>query len=162
MSNDTAPAHPGVRFPPPFLFLVGLGLAWYLETRVRRVHLTSSLPMYHVLYLVGAALLAAGFVFMFWGLLTFARVRTGIVPLKPATQIVSHGPYRFSRNPMYAGMATAYLGGTFMMNSAWALALLPFVMYALFHLVIKREERYLMKAFPTEYSDYTKRVRRWL
>jgi protein-S-isoprenylcysteine O-methyltransferase Ste14 len=49
-----------------------------------------------------------------------------------------------------------------MMNSAWALALLPFVMYALYHLVIKREERYLMSAFPTEYSDYTKRVRRWL
>jgi protein-S-isoprenylcysteine O-methyltransferase Ste14 len=118
--------------------------------------------MSHVLYLVGAALLAAGVVFMFWGLLTFARVRTGIIPMKPATQIVAHGPYRFSRNPMYSGMATAYLGGTFMMNSAWALALLPFVMYALFHLVIKREERYLISAFPTEYADYTKRVRRWL
>ena len=162
MSNDTSPAHPGVRFPPPFLFLVGLGLAWYLETRVRRVHLTSSMPMSHVLYLVGAALLAAGLVFMFWGLLTFARARTAIVPMKPATQIVAHGPYRFSRNPMYSGMATAYLGGTFIMNSAWALALLPLVMFALYHLVIKREERYLMSAFPTEYSDYTKRVRRWL
>jgi protein-S-isoprenylcysteine O-methyltransferase Ste14 len=63
---------------------------------------------------------------------------------------------------MYTGMATAYLGGAFIMNSAWALALLPFVMLALYGLVIKREERYLTAAFPAEYAEYMKRVRRWI
>ena len=162
MSNGGSPKNPGVKFPPPFLFLLGLGLAWLLESRVKRVHLAGSIPTAHALELLGIAVLAAGLVLILWGLLTFARVRTGIIPYKPATQIVEHGPYRFTRNPMYTGMATAYLGGAFIMNSAWALALLPFVMFALYHLVIKREEYYLSSAFPTEYGDYTKRVRRWL
>jgi protein-S-isoprenylcysteine O-methyltransferase Ste14 len=151
-----------VKFPPPFLFLLGLGLAWLLESRVERVRLAGSIPTVHTLELLGIAMLAAGFALMLWGLLTFARVRTGIIPHRPATQIVQHGPYRFTRNPMYTGMATAYLGGTFIMNSLWALLLLPFVMYALYNLVIKREEYYLSSAFPAEYGEYTKRVRRWL
>jgi protein-S-isoprenylcysteine O-methyltransferase Ste14 len=162
MSNGASPSSPGVKFPPPFLYLLGLGVAWLLESRVKRVHLTGNIPTAHALEILGVAVLAAGLVLIFWGLITFARVRTGIIPHKPATQIVEHGPYRFTRNPMYTGMATAYLGGTFIMNSAWALALLPFVMFALYHLVIKREEYYLSSAFPKEYGDYTKRVRRWV
>lgn len=162
MSNGGSPSSPGVKFPPPFLFLLGLGLAWLLESRVKRVRLADSIPTAHALELLGIATLAAGFALMLWGLLTFARVRTGIIPHRPATQIVQHGPYRFTRNPMYTGMATAYLGGTFIMNSLWALLLLPFVMYALYNLVIKREEYYLSSAFPAEYGEYTKRVRRWL
>jgi protein-S-isoprenylcysteine O-methyltransferase Ste14 len=161
MSNGASPSSPGVKFPPPFLFLLGLGLAWLLESRVKRVRLAGGIATAHALEILGVAMLAAGLVLMLWGLLTFARVRTGIIPHRPATQIVQHGPYRFTRNPMYTGMATAYLGGTFIMNSAWALALLPFVMFALYHLVIKREEYYLFSAFPAEYGEYTKRVRRW-
>jgi protein-S-isoprenylcysteine O-methyltransferase Ste14 len=104
----------------------------------------------------------AGFVLMLWGLLTFARVRTGILPIRSATQVVTHGPYRFSRNPMYTGMALAYLGGALSVNSGWSLLLLPFVMLGIYQLVIKREERYLSSAFPAEYGDYKKKVRRWL
>lgn len=162
MSSDASPKNPGVKVPPPFLFLLGLGLAWLLETRLKRIRVASSIPIAHALEILGVALLAAGLLLMLWGLLTFARARTAILPIRPATHIVDHGPYRFTRNPMYTGMATAYLGGTFIMNSAWAIILLPFVMFTLYHLVIKREEYYLSSAFPTEYSEYTKRVRRWL
>lgn len=152
----------GVRFPPPFLFLLGLGVAWFLETRVVRINLVRGAASSRPIQLAGLALLLAGLVFLFWGLVTFMRVRTGIFPMRPATQIVAHGPYRLSRNPMYAGMATAYIGGALIMNSGWALIMLPIVMLALYNLVIKREERYLASAFPTEYGEYRKKVRRWL
>jgi protein-S-isoprenylcysteine O-methyltransferase Ste14 len=162
LNNKPAPSNPGVKFPPPFLFLVGLGLAWLLETRVVRIRLVGGSASPRLLELAGLAILIAGLVLLFWGLSVFARVRTGIIPIRPATQIVEHGPYRFSRNPMYAGMATAYFGGALMINSGWAFVMLPLVMAALYQLVIKREERYLSSAFPKEYEDYRSRVRRWL
>jgi protein-S-isoprenylcysteine O-methyltransferase Ste14 len=162
MTDQSKPQNPGVRFPPPFLYLLGLGAAWILETRVSRIRLVGGSAPTAPLETAGVAIMLAGFVLMFWGLLTFARVRTGIIPMRPATRIVSHGPYRFSRNPMYAGMALAYLGGALLMNSGWSLILLPLVMLGIYQLVIKREERYLNSAFPVEYGEYRKRVRRWL
>ena len=154
--------NPGVKFPPPFLFLVGLGLAWLLETRVIRIRLVGGTAPTSALELAGIGLLLAGLLLMLWGLYTFARVHTGIIPIRAATQIVEHGPYRFSRNPMYTGMATAYFGGALIMNSGWAVIMLPFVMLALYNLVIKKEERYLSSAFPDDYASYRSRVRRWL
>lgn len=159
---ESQPKNPGVKFPPPLLFLAGLGLAWLLETRVKRIHLVGGSASPEWLQLLGLVILAAGLALMLWGLFTFARVRTGIIPHRPATRIVDHGPYRFTRNPMYTGMATAYLGGALILNSVWAILLLPLVMLSLYNLVIKREEHYLSSAFPGDYEAYRKSVRRWL
>lgn len=161
MATESKPSSPGVHFPPPSLFLLGLGAAWLLETRFVRIHLAGSASA-TPLEVLGAALLLAGFAWMFWGLYTFARAHTGILPMRPATRIVNHGPYHFSRNPMYTGMAAAYLGGALILNSGWTLLMFPLVMLAVYTLVIKREERYLSIAFPEEYGAYRKRVRRWL
>lgn len=162
MTADTPISNPGVRFPPPFLFLLGLGLAWLLEMRVVRIRLVGSSASTLLLETIGLALLLLGLLLIFWGLLTFARARTAILPMRPASVIVQTGPYRFSRNPMYVGMAVAYFGGALAMNSGWAIVLLPFVMYGLYRLVIIREEDYLALAFPEEYEAYRGRVRRWI
>jgi protein-S-isoprenylcysteine O-methyltransferase Ste14 len=162
MTSTPPLPHPGVKFPPPFLFLLGLGLAWLLETQLVRIRLIGGTMSPRTFEIAGVALLLAGLVLMLWGLYTFARVRTGIIPHRPSTKIVDHGPYRFSRNPMYTGMSTAYLGGALIMNSGWALILLPVVMLALYSFVIRKEERYLSSAFPEDYASYRARVRRWL
>jgi protein-S-isoprenylcysteine O-methyltransferase Ste14 len=155
-------SNPGVKFPPPFLFIGGIAIAWLLETQVARIRLAGGAASARPLHVAGIALVAVGLGLVFWGLYTFARVRTGIIPNRPATQIVEHGPYRFSRNPMYTGMSIAYLGGALILNSGWVIALLPLVMIAIYNLVIKREERYLSSAFPAEYGEYRRKVRRWL
>jgi protein-S-isoprenylcysteine O-methyltransferase Ste14 len=162
MTDGSPPANAGIYFPPPFLFVIGLGLAWLLEKRVARIHLLSDYGGTPTIRMIGMAVIAIGFLLAFWGMYTFARAKTAIIPHKPATQVVQHGPYAFTRNPMYTGMATAYVGGSIFMNSAWALILLPFVMLALYQLVIRREENYLSAAFPEEYSVYRSRVGRWL
>jgi protein-S-isoprenylcysteine O-methyltransferase Ste14 len=162
MTDPVTPRHPGVKFPAPFLFLLGLALAWVLETRLMRIRLAPTVATENATQLFGVALLVAGLMLMLWGLLTFARAKTGIIPIHPATQIVSHGPYRFTRNPMYTGMAAAYLGGAFIMNSGWAFVMLPLVMLALYRFIIQREEKYLSAAFPDDYARYRERVRRWL
>jgi len=162
MTSDVKPANPGVRFPPPFLFLVGLGAAWLLETRVRRIHLIAEGNSTTLIEVLGTILLVIGLFMMFWGLLTFAQAKTAILPMKPASRVVDHGPYALSRNPMYTGMALAYLGGAVAMNSLWALVMFPFVIVMLIRLVIEREENYLSSAFGEDYDSYRRRVRRWI
>ncbi len=152
---------PGVRFPPPTLFVAGLGLGWLLEARVRRLEILDSASAARLGDLIGWTLVALGLLLAAWGALTFLRHRTAIIPHNPASTIVVAGPYRFTRNPMYLGFTTAYLGGAFAMNSWWAMMLLPVVMILLDRLVIQREERYLTAAFGEEYIAYQRRVGRW-
>jgi protein-S-isoprenylcysteine O-methyltransferase Ste14 len=114
------------------------------------------------LEVMGAVLLGSGVLFAWWGALTFLRAHTAIIPHRPATQLVSHGPYRFTRNPMYLGLTVAYVGLAVLMNSAWVLILLPMVHWSLWLLVVRREERYLLAEFGEEYADYCRRVKRFI
>jgi protein-S-isoprenylcysteine O-methyltransferase Ste14 len=95
-------------------------------------------------------------------MITFKRARTAIIPNRSASAIVTTGPYRFTRNPMYAGLTLAYVGGALLIGTAWTLLLLPVVIAVLYRRVIRREEAYLDAAFPDVYAAYRGRVRRWL
>lgn len=162
MTTDEPLPHPGVRFPPPLLFAAGFLLGWLLEMRVLRIHLVGGGALAALLALVGMLALAGGLALAAWGLITFHRARTAILPHHPASRLVTHGPYRFTRNPMYTGLTLAYIGLACLANVGWPLILLPFVLVALVRLVIRREERYLADAFGAEYAAYRRRVRRWV
>ena len=157
--SGAPPANAGVRFPPPTLFVLGFLIGWLLH-RVRALPILP--PSTAAREPIGVALLGVGLAVMLWALVTFVVARTAVIPNRPATRLVTSGPYRFSRNPMYTGLTLAYLGLTLLVNSAWPLLLLPLVIMALLALVIQREERYLRSAFGDEYGEYTRRVRRWL
>lgn len=157
-----AMSSPGVRFPPPFLFVAAFGIGWLIETRVKRAPITMSPDLSSGRAIIGWVLLAGGFALLAWGMVTFARARTAIIPNRPAATIVESGPYRFTRNPMYVGFTVAHVGGALLLNSAWPVVMLPVALIALKLLVIVREERYLTEAFGAEYTAYQGRVRRWL
>ena len=155
------PTHgPGVNFPPPFLFVIGIAAGWGLNT-VRPMPVSAVLaPPWREAcgwsaVIVGAALLVVA-------LLTFAVARTAIFPNRPARAIVARGLYRCSRNPMYVALAVGTAGVGMLVDSAWILILLPGVLAALYRLVIRREEAYLASAFGDDYAEYRARVRRWL
>ena len=152
--------HPGVRFPPPFLFAAGFLAGWWLSRRVPLPLLPAGASFAGEI--LGLLLGVAGLALIFWGLATFHRHRTAIFPNRPASRIVRGGPYRFTRNPMYTGMTSCYCGLTLLLDDAWPLVLLPIVLVLLVRLVIAREERYLASAFPVEYAAYRREVRRWL
>lgn len=152
-------ANAGVRFPPPIIFAIGFLAGWLLH----RVYPLPILPPATAAREpAGVTVLAVGLAFMLWAFATFIAARTAVIPHHPASRLVTSGPYRFSRNPMYTGLTIAYLGLTLLVNSAWPLLFLPLVIMALLALVIQREERYLQSAFGEEYAAYTRRVRRWL
>ncbi len=153
-------ANAGVRFPPPLLFVLGLLAGWCLSRLGPGLRLADELST--VLRMAGLLLIAAGFGLAAWGMITFKRARTAIIPNRSATAIVTTGPYRFTRNPMYLGMTLAYLGGALLIGTVWTLLLLPAVIAILYRRVIRREEAYLDAAFPDVYAEYRGRVRRWL
>ena len=82
--------------------------------------------------------------------------------MKPTSALVIWGPYRFTRNPMYMGLTTLYVGGTLLLNDLWPLALLPVVIGLVQRRVIAKEEAYLERKFGDEYRAYKAGVRRWV
>lgn len=160
MTDDIPLANAGVYVPPPLWFAAGLLAGWSANRYL------AALPMPQDLAstgrIMGPLLIVAGVMLVGWGMMTFRRAGTAIVPHKPAARIVSSGPYRFTRNPMYTGLTLVYVGVTAMLASWWPLLLLPVVLFAVVHLVISREEAYLRSAFGEDYAVYCARVRRWL
>ena len=161
MTQAERPGNPGVRFPPPTLFVVGWLLGWALDAKVVRFPLDGD-GATSPLVVGGTVVIVLGLGVIAAGLLTFFRARTAIMPHHAASRLVTHGPYRFTRNPMYVGMTLLYAGLALRTNMGWPLVLLPLVLLALVRLVIGREERYLASAFGAEYDDYRRRVRRWI
>jgi protein-S-isoprenylcysteine O-methyltransferase Ste14 len=151
---------PDVRVPPPLVYVAGFVATWLLNQRMEfLIDGKGARPPQVVL---GAVILGAGLALMLWGLATFWRARTAVVPIQQARQLVTWGPYRFTRNPMYVGLTFAYFGLAIVVNWAWAIVFLPVVLVVMNTAVIEREERYLHAAFPEAYGEYCQRARRWL
>jgi protein-S-isoprenylcysteine O-methyltransferase Ste14 len=162
MSENVRRPGPGIHFPPPFLFVGGGLLAWLLETRVERIRFIGGDASTAPIETAGTVLIVLGLLLIGWGMLTFLRARTAILPMKPASRLVDTGPYRISRNPMYTGMSLIYLGGMLVMNWVWALFVFPLILWLLYRFVIVKEEKYLLGEFGEEYREYCRRVRRWI
>ena len=145
------------RVPPPIVAAcVGalmLGAAWVLPVFA-----------FDVPWALGAALAGIGVVVGIADVLQFRRARTTLNPLTPdeASALVSGGIYRWTRNPMYLGMALVLAGWGLYIGNLGALALIGlFVMY-IDRFQIDPEERALQARFGDAFAAYRKRVRRWL
>jgi protein-S-isoprenylcysteine O-methyltransferase Ste14 len=148
-----------LRIPVPWVFVLGY-LAGVAAERPLRAHIAvetlPGLPLAGgVLFLIGA--LIAG-----WGLATFRRARTTTVPGETSARLVTWGPYRATRNPMYVGLIIAYLGEAMMLRQFWPVVFLPLIVAYVNWVVIPLEETKLEEAFGSEYGRYRSRVRRWI
>lgn len=148
---------PGVPIAPPLLFVLPFALLLVLEWLVPTRLLAPGLR-----WTVGAAFLVIGASLAGSGFATQKRAGTDPIPFHPTTKIVTKGPYRITRNPMYLGFALATLGLAFLADSAWTLLAVPAGLVLVDRFVIVREERYLERKFGPEYLAYKRRVRRWL
>jgi protein-S-isoprenylcysteine O-methyltransferase Ste14 len=114
------------------------------------------------LVIPGAIVLAAGVAIAVAGVVGVVRHSTTIVPHHEVSALVTSGVYRWSRNPMYTGLALQYVGGALLAGSWWPLVLWPLVVLVIRLAVIGPEERYLATRFGPAYASYCARVRRWL
>jgi protein-S-isoprenylcysteine O-methyltransferase Ste14 len=156
-ADVTPPDRAGVVAPPPLIFLAGLAIGFALEALLPG----SSVPG-AVRWILGGLLLLAGLTLLASFNTLFNRHDTAVEPWKPTTAIVTTGPYRFTRNPAYLGMALVYVGIALLASALWVLLPLPVVLAVIDNGVIKREERYLERKFGDEYVAYRRGVRRWI
>ena len=148
---------PGVVILPPFLyggaFLVALLLHWLRRMPI----LTPAATLWPGIVL---AVLAIGIMIVARRVMEAAG--TNVNPMLPTTAVVTTGPFRFSRNPLYVALTLFFLGLTLAFDTWWGIVLLPLVLVVMHFGVVLREERYLERKFGEPYRQYRSRVRRYL
>jgi protein-S-isoprenylcysteine O-methyltransferase Ste14 len=156
----TQPDYADVAVKPPLLFLGALVLGALLSATVLIGPHPGSANGLAVM--VGVIFVVIGFAIAALAVRTFTRAGADVVPGRPATALVTGGPYRFTRNPIYIGFTLIYFGIAILATSVWILVLLVPVLVILRRGVVLREEAYLDAKFGEAYRKYQARVPRWL
>ncbi len=156
--NSETHIGPGIRLPPPIIYLaalltgIGLNSLWAM----------SPLPG-SWRYIVGSLLIAVNVLIMPPVLRRFRRASTPFFDFrKAASVLITDGPYRFSRNPSYVSLTLLYLGVGIILNNGWILLLVVPVLLVMDLWVVRKEERHLETKFGEDYLRYKAVVRRWL
>ena len=138
------------------LLLIGWGLDWLWPLTLEAV--APLLPV----RILGGLLSIAGIALWQWTRFFMKRLEQPDGPWKPTTELIVAGPFAYSRNPAYLGIALVMLGLAFAFDMPWWLALSPVYTAVLHFVQILPEEQYLAHKFSDEWLAYRSHVRRWL
>ena len=147
-----------MRIPPPIIGAVTAGAMWLVaESTGLRIDVPAS-------GFVALALIGAGLSLDLWAILAFRKAKTTVNPLAPenTSAIVTGGPYKFSRNPMYLGLLIVLTGLMVYLGDPTNVLLLAAFVAAVTLLQIRPEERILSSKFGAEYEAYASQTRRWI
>ena len=111
--------------------------------------------------LPGRILIAFALALMIWSVIAMSRAGTTPNPTRPTTALLTTGPFRLTRNPMYLAWELIIVGVGLAFNAPWVILMAIPAAILTRRLVIDKEERYLDTKFGAEYRDYKSRVRRW-
>jgi protein-S-isoprenylcysteine O-methyltransferase Ste14 len=148
-------AIPGIR--PPVYFLMAV---------VVMILLNSFFPLAHWLEFpwkyFGIVLIILGFILSAGSFILFRRLGTQSHPGVKATVLVTKGPFRYTRNPMYLGLVAMLFGLAILLGSISPLIVIPIMIWILHVKFILREEKWMESWFGESYLEYKKKTRRWL
>jgi protein-S-isoprenylcysteine O-methyltransferase Ste14 len=151
--------HLQLKIPPPVYLLLTMGLMWLAHTY---------LPLFHWIESpwdrAGLLLIVAAIVMDFWSLGLFFRAHTTFNPIHPERThaLVTQGPYRYTRNPMYVGMLVILSGWAIYLGTITPLLCLPLFVFILTIQQILPEEKVLEEKFGNAYLAYKEHTPRWL
>jgi protein-S-isoprenylcysteine O-methyltransferase Ste14 len=149
--------NPGIKVPPPLIYLLALLLGLLLDRRAHVPFLPRGVARITGWLLIGGGVLLAG-----WFRKTMRDADAPVRTDRPVPRLTTDGPFRYTRNPAYVSLAMIYAGIGALRNALWPILLLPLVLWVIQREVIGREERYLERTFGEEYLSYKRRVRRWV
>ncbi|HTR41273.1 MAG TPA: isoprenylcysteine carboxylmethyltransferase family protein [Pseudomonadales bacterium] len=155
MISEDSKDSPDVISCPPLVYLGALGLGLLLDW-------LAPFQKFFSFPVTGWLLAFAGFCIGFWGVRTFIRFGTNVRPDLPVTALVTSGPYRYSRNPLYMACTIIYLGITLSVGSLWLLVMLIPTLAVVHYRIVRREEDYLESRFGESYRAYKTQVNRWI
>jgi protein-S-isoprenylcysteine O-methyltransferase Ste14 len=149
--------HAPVRVPAPFIYAGFIVVALLLH---RLLPLPAPVP--GIMRGLGSAAVVGGLVLGVLAAVRMRRAHTPVSPHQATTSLVTDGPFRFTRNPIYLGFFLIFLGFTFLADTLWGIVLAPLVPVTVNYLVIGAEESYLHSKFSDHYAGYKSRVHRWI
>lgn len=147
-----------LRLPPPLwaliYLLLAVGLSWLLGWP--RMASDIGVPW-------GVALVVLGLAGPLWAANLFRRAGTEIQPTSQANKaLITSGPYRYTRNPMYSGLVEITFGIA-LWTRLWPLFLVPIAVFLTANFVhIPFEEAKMRRQFGDAFDAYARRVRRWI
>jgi protein-S-isoprenylcysteine O-methyltransferase Ste14 len=114
------------------------------------------------LLVAGSLMFIAGFATDIGTMLLFTRRKANFLPHKAATQLITDGPFRYSRNPIYVGNTLMLSGAGVAFSSLWLLLAAGAAAVATHFLAILREEKHLAAKFGSKWDAYAAITPRWL
>lgn len=153
MSNPTE----SVAFHPPTVLGLLLATGAVLQVVVPLPFLPPTVP-----WVAGPIVLGLAIGVFAATVRTLSASNTHVSHAEPTTTIVDHGPFAWSRNPIYVAMVLLLVGVGLFANSSWFLGLAVVDFVALDRGVIPHEEAFLAEHFGERYAAYRAKVRRWL
>lgn len=112
--------------------------------------------------ILGIVLIATALSIDLWAMATLRRAHTTIMPHRGSSHLVTEGPFKLSRNPIYLGNMMLLVGIGLFFQIGWLLPLAVLDGVLTYYLAIRREEGHLIAMFGYKYESYMKAVRRWI
>lgn len=147
-------------FPwPPFIYVLAVAAAFLLDAWLP---LSVAATDVWLARAAGCALIAMALTLDIWAMRTLLDCHTTILPNRGSSHLVTTGPYRFTRNPIYLGYTLTTAGLGLIMLNPWCL-ITAMIAAGVTHLVaIRREEMHLLSRFGIDFERYCIRTARWI
>lgn len=143
--------------PAPLVYIAFFLLAWVLSSIW-----PWPLPENPWTLFFGWMAIDASVLLMLWTAWLMLWRKTTLNPYGKPQQLLTEGPFRVTRNPIYVADTLFYMGAALLFADVWVWLFLPVVLVAVSFGVIRHEERLLMQHFGDDYRNYMNKVRRWL
>lgn len=152
----------GRRSPPwpPIILIGSLALGIALQAIVPMPWLAGTAA--DILQWIGVLAVLAALAIFAWAVAALRRRHTTFRLDRPSTALVTDGPFRYARNPIYTGMVALIAGAGLATANLWLVLLAPVAAVLLQKLAIQPEERHLQAQFGDAWRTYAGHVRRWL
>jgi protein-S-isoprenylcysteine O-methyltransferase Ste14 len=156
MTSPIPSGEPPTRIPwPPILIAATIAGGLLLDK-------LAPLPLPARLEGAGGALIALALLSDIWCALELWRHHTTVMSHREVSALVTTGPYRFSRNPIYLSHVALTAGVGMLLGSLWILLLTPILILGLMRFSIMPEEEHLARKFGPSFADYAAKTRRLL
>jgi protein-S-isoprenylcysteine O-methyltransferase Ste14 len=142
---------------PPMILLLAASAAIILGRTSPLPIMKGGLPQ-----VLGWMLGATGLCLDLWGIVTMRRAKTNILPHRGADVLVTWGPFRFTRNPIYVANTILLFGAGIVLENYWFIVCMIVADFFVDRLAIRREEIHLAARFGQNWIDYASRTPRWI
>lgn len=115
-----------------------------------------------ILVVAGLAIGIVSLALMLWAVGFMRSAGTTVMPRGLPSQLVTGGPFRLSRNPIYLGMAGVVAALALVLGAPAALVVVPVFMQVITSRFIKAEETDLEVDFGASFAEWCERVGRWI